>query len=199
MKFKKVVQTISYLPYFISWVVAASLAISILSPTTGIVNVAINSIFGTEPTYFMVKKEYFRTILIGTGIWKGIGMSSVYYLAAITSIDPTLYEAATIDGAGKWRQTWNITIPGLTSIIIVLLLLQIGSLLSIGFEQVYLLYNPMVYEVADVISTYTYRLGLEQAQFSATTAIGITQSIVNFGLLFAANKTAKKIAGWSMW
>jgi putative aldouronate transport system permease protein len=199
MKFKRVVQTISYLPYFISWVVVASLVMSVLSPTTGIVNVALGKIFGLEPTYFMVKIKYFRTILITSGIWKGIGMSSVYYLAVITSIDPTLYEAATIDGAGKLRQTWHITLPGLSPIIVVLLLLQIGSLLSIGFEQVYLLYNPMVYEVADVISTYTYRLGLEQAQFSATTAIGITQSIVNFILLFGANRAAKKVAGWSMW
>ncbi len=199
VKFKKVVQTISYLPYFISWVVAASLVISLLSPTTGIASIAISKITGTEPTYYMVKKEYFRTILISSGIWKGIGMSSIYYLATISSIDPTLYEAATIDGAGKWRQTWHITLPGLTSIIIVLLLLQIGSLLSIGFEQIFLLYNPMVYEVADVISTYTYRLGLEQSQFSATTAIGITQSIVNFALLFTANRTARKVAGWSMW
>lgn len=199
IKFKKIVQTISYLPYFISWVVAASLVISVLSPTTGIMSIGISKIFGKEPVYYMVKKEYFRSILIISGIWKGIGMSSVYYLASISSIDPTLYEAATIDGASRWKQTLYITIPGLTSIIIVLLLLQIGSLLSIGFEQIFLLYNPMVYDVAEVISTYTYRLGLEQAQFSATTAIGITQSIVNFALLFTANRTAKKFAGWSMW
>jgi putative aldouronate transport system permease protein len=199
IKIKRVVQTISYLPYFISWVVTASLVISILSPTTGIVNITLNRVFGIEPIYFMVEKRYFRTIFICSGIWKGIGMSSVYYLAAITSIDPTLYEASTIDGAGRIRQTWHITMPGLTSIIIVLLLLQIGSLLNIGFEQVYLLYNPMVYGVADVISTYTYRLGLEQAQFSATTAIGITQSLVNFTLLYTANRFARKVAGWSMW
>lgn len=199
MKFKRVVQTVSYLPYFISWVVVASLVMSILSPTTGIINLVLSRFFGKDTVYFMTKSKYFRTILISSGIWKGIGMSSVYYLAAITSIDPTLYEAATIDGASRLRQTWHITIPGLSTIITVLLLLQIGSLLTIGFEQVFLLYNPMVYDVADVISTYTYRLGLEQAQFSATTAIGITQSIVNFILLFTANRTARKVAGWSMW
>jgi len=199
MKYKKVVQTISYLPYFISWVVAAGLVMSVLSPVTGIVNIALNKLFGIEPVYFMVKKEYFRTILITSGIWKGIGMSSVYYLAAISSIDPTLYEAATIDGANKWQQTWHITLPGLTSIITVLLILQVGSLLSIGFEQVFLLYNAMVYEVADVISTYTYRLGIEETQFSLTTAIGLTQSTVNFILLYIANRTARKLAGWSMW
>ncbi|NLC67452.1 MAG: sugar ABC transporter permease [Clostridiaceae bacterium] len=199
MKFKRTVQTISYLPYFISWVVTAGLVISILSPTTGVVNIALNKIFGIQPIYFMIKKEYFRTILICSGIWKGIGMSSIYYLATISNIDPTLYEAATIDGANKWRQTWHITLPGLYSIITVLLLLQIGSLLSIGFEQIFLLYNPMVYEVADVISTYTYRLGIEETQFSATTAIGFTQSVVNFILLYIANKIARNIAGWSVW
>ncbi len=199
IKFKKVVQTISYLPYFISWVVTASIVISILSPTTGIVNIALNKLFGMEPIYFMTKKEYFRTILITTGIWKGIGMSSVYYIAAINGIDPTLYEAAIIDGANRWRQTIHITLPGLSSIITVLLLLQIGSLVTIGFEQVFLLYNPLVYEVADVISTYTYRLGLVESQFSLTTAIGFTQSIVNFSLLYVANRTARKLAGWSMW
>lgn len=199
MKFKRTVQTISYLPYFISWVVTAGLVISVLSPTTGIVNIILNKAFGMEPIYFMVKKEYFRTILISSGIWKGVGMSSVYYLAAISSIDPNLYEASIIDGANRWKQTWYITLPGLSSIITVLLLLQIGSLLSIGFEQVFLLYNPMVYEVADVISTYTYRLGIEETQFSATTAIGFTQSVVNFVLLFIANRTARKVAGWSVW
>lgn len=199
VKYKKIVQTISYLPYFISWVVAAGLVMSVLSPVTGIINIALNKLFGIEPIYFMVKKEYFRAILISSGIWKGVGMSSVYYLAAISSIDPTLYEAATIDGANKWQQTWHITLPGLTSIITVLLILQIGSLLSIGFEQIFLLYNPMVYEVADVISTYTYRLGIEETQFSLTTAIGLTQSTVNFILLYIANRTSRKLAGWSMW
>lgn len=199
VKFKKVVQTISYLPYFISWVVAAGIVVSVLSPTTGIINIALHNFFGIEPSYFMVKKEYFRSILIISGIWKGIGMSAVYYIASITSIDPQLYEAAMIDGAGRWKQTWHITLPGLANIITVLLVLQIGSLFSIGFEQIFLLYNPTVYEVGDVISTYTYRLGIEQTQFSATTAIGLTQALVNFTMVFMANRLARKLAGWSLW
>ncbi len=199
VKFKKFVQTISYLPYFISWVVAAGIVVSVLSPTTGILNIAAKNIFGIEPTYYMTKIEYFRSILIISGIWKGIGMSAVYYIASITSIDPQLYEAAMIDGAGRLKQTWHITLPGLANIITVLLILQIGSLFSIGFEQIFLLYNPTVYEVGDVISTYTYRLGIEQTQFSATTAIGLTQSLVNFAMVFMANRLARKLAGWSLW
>jgi putative aldouronate transport system permease protein len=199
VKYKKVVQTISYLPYFISWVVAAGIVVSVLSPTNGIVNMVGKNLFGLEPTYFMTKVQYFRSILIISGIWKGIGMSAVYYIASITSIDPQLYEAAMIDGANRWKQTWHITLPGLANIITVLFVLQIGSLFTIGFEQIFLLYNPTVYEVGDVISTYTYRLGIEQTQFSATTAIGFTQSLVNFIMVFLANRLARKLAGWSLW
>jgi len=199
VKYKKVIQTISYLPYFISWVVAAGIVVSVLSPTNGIVNMVGKNLFGFEPTYFMTKVQYFRSILIISGIWKGIGMSAVYYIASITSIDPQLYEAAMIDGANRWKQTWHITLPGLANIITVLFVLQIGSLFTIGFEQIFLLYNPTVYEVGDVISTYTYRLGIEQTQFSATTAIGFTQSLVNFIMVFLANRLARKLAGWSLW
>lgn len=199
VKFKKAVQTISYLPYFVSWVVAAGIVVSVLSPTAGVVSIALKNVFGIEPTYYMTKTEYFRSILIISGIWKGIGMSAVYYIASITSIDPQLYEAAMIDGAGRWKQTWHITLPGLANIITVLFILQLGNLFSIGFEQIFLLYNPTVYEVGDVISTYTYRLGIEQTQFSATTAIGLTQSLVNFAMVFMANRLARKLAGWSLW
>jgi putative aldouronate transport system permease protein len=198
-KLKKTVQTISYLPYFISWVVAASIITSVLSPTTGILNKLIVSLFGIEPIYFLAKKEYFRAIIVMADIWKGIGMGAVYYISAITQIDQELYEAAKIDGAGKWRQTWHITLPGISGIVTVLFILRIGSMITIGFENIFLLYNPVVYSVADVISTYTYRLGIEGAQFSLTSAIGLTQSIVNFILVFSANRTARRLAGWSLW
>lgn len=198
-RYKKFVQTVSYLPYFISWVVAAALFTSILSPAGGAINNILHNVFGVEPVYFLAKEKYFRTILVITGIWKGFGMSAVYYLAALSSIDQGLYEAAKIDGAGRIRQMWHISLPGIKSMAIVLLVLNIGSILSIGFEQIFLLYNPMVYDVGDVISTYTYRLGIEQTRFSLTTAIGFTQSIVNFILVFSANKLAKKVAGWSLW
>ncbi|OGO79981.1 MAG: hypothetical protein A2Y21_00760 [Clostridiales bacterium GWC2_40_7] len=198
-RFKKFIQTVSYLPYFISWVVAAGIVVSILSPEGGILNVFLQRVFGMEPVYFMTKEIYFRGIVVISGIWKGFGMSAVYYLATLTSIDPELYEAARMDGAGRWKQTWHVTLPGIKTIAIVLLVLQIGSIVNIGFEQIFLLYNPMVYNVGDVISTYTYRLGIEQTRYSLTTAIGFTQSIVNFILVFSANRLSRKIAGWSLW
>jgi putative aldouronate transport system permease protein len=198
-RLKKVTQTISYLPYFISWVVVASLVTTILSPSTGIVNGLLENVFGIEPIYFLGRQKYFRSIIVISGIWKSFGFSSVYYIASLASIDANLYEAASIDGAGRLRQTWHITLPGLRNIIIVLLVLQVGSMINIGFEQLYLLGNPIVYEVGDVISTYVYRLGIENTQFSLTAAIGVTQSLVNFALVFGANRLARVVAGWSLW
>ena len=198
-RFKKAVQTVSYLPHFISWVVAAGIFTSMLQPTSGIVNMVLKNAFGMEPIHFLTIPGYFRPILIITGVWKGFGMSAVYYLASLSSIDPQLYEAAKMDGAGKLKQTWHITLPGIKNITIVLLVLQVGSLVTIGFEQIFLLYNPLLYGVGDVISTYSYRLGIEQTRFSLTTAIGLTQSIVNFILVYSTNRLAKKVAGWSLW
>ena len=196
---KRVMQTFSYLPHFISWVVVASIVTELLSPTTGLVNMVLTRVFGMEPIYLLIKQRYFRTILVVSGIWKTFGMSSVYYIAALSGIDTELYEAAAIDGAGKLRQTWHITLPGLRNIIIVLLVLRIGNMITIGFEQVFLLYNPLVYDVGDVISTYTYRLGIESTQFSYTAAIGVTQNIVNFLLVYSANRLSRAMAGWSLW
>lgn len=198
-RFKKVVQTVSYLPHFVSWVVAASIITSALSPSTGLINKFLEGAFGIEPIYFLAKEEYFRLIIVISNVWKELGMQSVYYIAALASIDTELYEAAKMDGAGKIKQTIHITLPGLRSIIIVLLVLKVGRMVTIGFEQIFLLYNPLVYDVGDVISTYTYRLGIEQTRYSLTSAIGVTQSVVNFILVYAANKAARKIAGWSLW
>lgn len=189
----------SYLPHFISWVVAASIVTSVLSPSTGVINIILKNIFHIEPIFFLAKKEYFRSIVVLSAIWKGFGMSAVYYLSALSSIDPGLYEAAYIDGAGKFRQTLHITLPGIKTIAVVLLVLNVGSIVTIGFEQIFLLYNPAVYDVGDVISTYTYRLGIEETRYSLTSAIGLTQSIVNFILVMAANRIAKAFAGWSLW
>jgi len=198
-KFKKVIQTVSYLPHFVSWVVVASIVTTVLSPSTGIINSFLKSVFNIDPIYFLVKQQYFRNILVVSSIWKGFGMSSVYYIASLASIDQELYQAAAIDGAARIRQTWHITLPGLRNIIIVLLVINIGSMITIGFEQIYLLYNPLVYDVGDVISTYTYRLGIEKTQYSLTTAIGITQSMVNFILVYTANRLSRVLAGWSLW
>ncbi len=197
-KLKRFVQTVSYLPHFISWVVTASIVTTILSPAGGVVNQIIEAL-GGESIYFLSKQRYFRTILVMSDIWKGFGMSAVYYIAALSGIDQELYEAAAIDGAGRLKQTWHITLPGLRNIIVVLLILRMGNMISIGFEQIFLLYNPLVYDVGDVISTYTYRIGLVEAQYSLTSAIGLTQSIVNFALVYFANRLSRSIAGWSIW
>lgn len=197
--FKRSVQTISYLPHFISWVVVCSIINTILSPAGGIVNVALGRLFGMEPIYFLSKNSYFRSILVVSSAWKNFGMSAVYYLAALSGIDPQLYEAAKIDGAGKWAQTLHITLPGILPIFTLLFILNVGSMISIGFEQIFLLYNPLVYDVGDVISTYTYRMGIVNAQYSRTTAIGLAQSVVNFALVYSANRLSKKFVGYSMW
>jgi len=200
MAFKRTIQTISYLPHFISWVVAASFVSAVLNPSTGIVNSMLINVFGLEkPIYFLVKEQYFRTILVSTNIWKGFGMSAVYYLAALTSIDPQLYEAARIDGANRWKQILYITLPGIAPIFTLLLILNIGSMITIGFEQIFLLYSPTVYNVGDVISTYVYRLGLVQTQYSLTTAIGLSQSVINFVMVMTANITARKLVGYALW
>lgn len=197
--FKRTIQTISYLPHFISWVVVASIVSSILSPTTGVVNVVMKNVFGMEPVYFLSKSQYFQGILVGSSVWKNFGMAAVYYIATLSGIDPCLYEAARIDGANRWKQTLHVTIPGILPMFVLLMVLNVGKLVSIGFEQVYLLYNPSVYEVGDVISTYTYRLGIEHNQFSMTTAVGVAQSVVNFILVMTANKVAKMTVGYHMW
>jgi putative aldouronate transport system permease protein len=160
---------------------------------------------GFEPVYFLSKRQLFQPILILTNIWKGFGMSAVYYIAALAGIDQELYQAAAVDGAGRLRQTWHVTLPGLRNIIIVLAVLQLGTIFSIGFEQVFLLYNPTVFETGDVISTYTYRLsfmpeGTQGApQYSLSAAVGLMQSAVNFVLVLGANRLARKVAGWSLW
>jgi putative aldouronate transport system permease protein len=198
-KLKKFMQTVSYLPHFISWVVVASIVSTVLSPTSGLVNTVLQKIFQSEPIYFLAKERYFRSILVISGIWKAFGMTAVYYIASLTSIDSELYEAASMDGAGRLSQTWHITLPGLRNIIVVLLVMDMGHMITIGFEQIFLLYNPMVYDVGDVISTYTYRLGIEKTQYSLTTAIGLMQSVVNFILVYSANRLSRILVGWSLW
>ena len=198
MPYKRTTQTLMYLPHFISWVVAAGIITSALSPSTGIINQVLN-VFGVEPVFFLAKKEYFRVIIVLSAMWKELGMQAIYYIAALGSIDQQLYEAAYMDGAGKLKQIWHVTLPGLVPMIIVLLVLKVGSLVTIGFEQIFLLYNPLVYSVGDVLSTYTYRLGIENANFSLTASIGLTQSAVNFLLVYSANKIARKVVGWSLW
>lgn len=198
IKLKKLVQSLVYLPYFVSWVVFGGIIMQFLSPSTGIVNEIIR-FFGGQPIFFMTEEKYFRSIVVISDIWKTAGWNTIIYLAAITSLDQNLYEAAYIDGANKFRQIWHITIPGISETMVVLLLLNIGTLLAVGFEQIYVLYNPTVYSVGDVISTYVYRVGIGKGRFSLTTAIGLFQSVVGLVLISVSNFTVKKLFDKSLW
>lgn len=193
-KFKRVVQTIVYLPHFLSWVVVATLLIPMLSPSSGVINQLITR-FGGEPIYFMSDYGWWIFVYVASGVWKSIGWGAIVYLAALAGVDPSLYEAAIIDGANKWQQCIHITIPSIIPTIMVLLILNVGQIMSIGFDQPYLLGNSSVLEVSEVISTYVYRLGLESADISRSTAIGLFQSLVNFVILLITNTVSKKVTG----
>lgn len=198
MAFKRTIQTIVYLPHFLSWVIVGGLVLNFLSPHSGLLNSVIQEL-GGKPIYFMMDPKYFRTIVVTSGIWKDVGWGTIIYLAAMASIDKQLYEAAEVDGAGRFRQAVNITLPALLPTIMVLLLLQISGILDLGFEQIYILLNPMVTNVGDVFDTFIYRVGLVGGQFSYTTAIGLFKSIVSFILIVGANKLSKKLTGSSIY
>ncbi|SDE55418.1 putative aldouronate transport system permease protein [Paenibacillus sp. UNCCL117] len=198
MAFKRVTQTILYLPHFISWVVLAGIVINFLSPTAGIVNQIVTA-FGHEPIKFLQEPQYFRSIIVSAEIWKGVGWGTIIYLAAMTGIDPTLYESAKIDGASRMQRIFYITIPGIATTVIIMLLLNLGNILDNGFEQVFLLYNPVTYETGDIFETYTYRIGLQDGRLSYATAVGLFKSVVGFMLIISANYAARKISGKSIW
>lgn len=189
--FKKGVQTITYMPYFLSWVVVAGL-LQILVGTEGPLN-ALLKLFGVEPIYFMASTKYFRALLIISEIWKTVGYGTIVYLAAISSVDIQQYEAAQLDGAGKFKQIIHVTLPAISEIIAIMLILQMGKILTDNFEQIYTMYSPAVYEVADVFDTYIYRVGIVGSNFSYATAIGLVKSIVSLLLILLTNKAAKKL------
>ncbi len=180
--FVKTVQTLAYLPNFLSWVILGGIFANILSPSTGIVNKFLELI-GLEPQYFLGNNALFPWTLIITDVWKNFGYGSIVYLAALTGIDSSLYEAAAIDGAGKFRQTLAVTLPGIAPIVFVMAILSLGNILNAGFDQVFNMYSPQVYESGDILDTFIYRLGLEQAQFSLSTAVGLFKSIISFVLI----------------
>jgi len=198
IKFKRVVQTISYLPHFMSTVVVVGMLLQFLSPRSGFINRIIMSL-GGDMINFMSDPGWFRTVYIASGIWRSVGWSAIIYLAALTSIDTSLYEAAIIDGANKFRQIWHVTLPGIANTIITLFILDTGNVLDIGFEKVFLMYNPAIYETADVIGTYVYRVGLVQGNFSYATAIGLSKSLVSLVIVAAANYLARKFSDTSIW
>lgn len=197
-RFKKASQTILYLPHFISWVVLSGMIINLLSPSSGALNYLIE-LFGGEKHAFLQDPACFRTILVASDIWKEAGWGTIVYLAAISGIDSEMYEAARIDGAGMLQKIIYVTIPNLTPTIVVLFILRLGSILRNGFEQIFMLYSPVVYDVADVFETYTYRMAMVEGRFSFATAIGLFQSVVGLILVFSTNKISQRIGGNGLW
>ena len=194
-KLKRTIQTVVYLPHFISWDILASVFIDILSPSEGIVNRLIAA-FGGEPIYFLGSNKWFPFTLVATDIWKEFGFGTIVYLAAITSIDPGLYESAAIDGANKFQQIIHITLPGLMGIIVLMMLLNIGSILGGNFDQVYNLYSPQVYRSGDILDTLVYRIGLVDFNFSLSTAVGLFKSLVSTILISLSYFLAWKVADY---
>lgn len=190
MLFKRTVQTIVYLPHFISWVIMGGLLINLLSTDSGVVNNIIRS-FGGDPVGFLTDDRYFRSTLVWSMIWKEFGWNTIIYMAALVGVNPQLYEAALMDGANRWRRIWHITLPSIRGTIVILFILRIGSLMEAGFEQIFVLYHPGVYNVADIIDTYVYRIGLTEGRFSIAAAVGLFKSAINFVLLIAANRLSK--------
>lgn len=195
---KRSIQTIVYMPHFLSWVIIGGIFINLLSPETGLVNNFIK-MFGFEPIYFMGEEDYIRRILVTSGIWRDVGWGTIIYLAAISGINPHLYEAASVDGASRFRQVFTITIPSIMPAIMILLLLQIGNFLDFGFERVYVFLNGLNIAKGDIFDTYIYRVGLQGNQFSYTTAVGIFKSVVGLILLVFANSMSRRLTGNSLY
>ncbi|MBO5008643.1 MAG: sugar ABC transporter permease [Clostridia bacterium] len=198
-RLKKLTQTVSYLPHFLSVVVVVGLLKQLLSPTSGVVNKVISTVTGGDTINFFMEQNWFLPMYVSSGIWQELGYSAIIYISAIAGIDPALYEAATVDGAGRWRRIWNITLPSILPTISILLILKLGSLLEVGYEKVLLMYNPSIYKVSDVISTYVYRAGVQNANYSFGTAVGLLNSIVAVILIVISNKVSDKLSGNGLW
>ena len=196
--YKRTMQTVLYLPHFISWVVVYGIILNFLSPSTGVIN-RLLTMLGGSPVPFLTKARYFRSVAVITDIWKNAGWGTVVYMAAIAGIDPTYYEAAIIDGASRVRRVFHVTLPLIGNTIVVMLILRAGSLLSNGFEQIYLLQNALNSDVAEVIETYTYRVGLREGRFSFSSAVGLFQSVIGFILIFLTNWFSRRIGEGGLW
>ncbi|MBU5444451.1 ABC transporter permease subunit [Paenibacillus sp. MSJ-34] len=196
--FKKIVQTLTYLPHFVSVVVIAGIVTTFLAPESGLINLILEK-FGMEKIYFLTNPDYFRGIYTVMNLWKETGFASIVFIAAIAGIDTQLYEAAKMDGASKFKQIMHVTLPGILPTIVVMFIMKIGSLLSVGYETIILLYQPATYEKADVISTYVYRSGLVDGRYDFATAVGLFNSIVALVLVIAANKISKKVTDAGLW
>ncbi len=190
--FKRITQTIIYFPYFLSWVILSGILIDILSPSSGLLNMALTQL-GLDPIYFLGDNSWFPYTMVASDVWKNFGFNTILYLAAITSIDPSLYEAAEIDGASRWKQTWHVTLPSIQSVIILLTVLSLGNVLDAGFDQVFNMYSPQVYESGDIIDTMVYRMGLLQSQYSASAAVGLLKSGVSLILITVSYYSAYRL------
>ncbi|TBL73231.1 ABC transporter permease [Paenibacillus thalictri] len=195
---KKVLQNITYVPHFLSVVVVAGMAYTFLHQDTGIVNLLLKTL-GMEPVAFMQSPGWFRTVFVSTGVWQEAGWAAIIYLAALSGIDPSLYEAAKIDGASRLRRIWHISIPGIAPTIIILFILRIGHVMDIGFEKTLLMQNSLNAESSDIIQTFIYATGIQQARYSFTGAIGLFNSLINFALLIVANRIARWKSDTSLW
>ncbi len=198
MGYKKTVQSISYLPHFISIVVIVGMLMEVLSPT-GIVNQFRTWAFDAKSIPYFNEAKYFRGLYIGSGIWQGMGWGSIIYLAALSGISSELYEAAMIDGANRFRRIWHISLPGILPVVTIILILNAASIVNVGFEKIQLMYQPLTYETADVISTYVYRRGITSLNFSYGTAIGLLNSVVAFAILYISNTVSKNMKGSTLW
>ena len=195
IRFKRVTQTFVYLPHFISWVVVAGILTAILDPSDGILNTIVKAM-GGKPIYFLGSAKYFRSVLVLSDIWKEFGYGTIIYMAALTGIDPSLYEAATIDRANRWQKIRYITLPGIVPIMVLISTLSIGGLMSAGFDQIFNLYNPLVYDVGDVLDTFTYRLGIVNTQYDMATAVGMMTQLVSASLVGISYYIAYKYADY---
>ncbi|OAS19331.1 sugar ABC transporter permease [Paenibacillus oryzisoli] len=196
--FKRLAQTISYLPHFISTVVICGIIVNFLSPSTGIVNHLMEAL-GIKPIMFLGESHWFRPIYIASELWQKAGWDTIIYLAAIAGVNPTLYEAAKIDGANRWQQIRHVTLVGMIPVMIILFIIKIGHILELGVQKIILLYNPLVYDKADVISTFVYRRGLLDADYSFASAVSLFQSVIGLILVVALNRLARKYSETSLW
>lgn len=197
-KLKSTLQTIYYMPHFISAVVVAGLFISMLSPSSGVVNTIIEKL-GGEKVNFLYEAKYFKGLFVTMNIWQGLGYDTIIYTSAMCAIDESLYEAADIDGAGRLKKMWHVTIPGIMPTMVTMLILQVGNMLNVGSEKILLLYQPVTYKTADVISTFVYRYGLENGDYSFSTAVGLFNGVIGFVLVWSANMVSRKVNETSLW
>ncbi|GIP39806.1 protein LplB [Paenibacillus sp. J31TS4] len=196
--FKKIVQTITYGPYFLSWIIVYGLVFSFFAPDSGLISTWFRDMGWTQIDV-LTNKDAFRPLLLITDLWKNTGFGAIIYLAALAAINQELYEAAVVDGAGRWRQMWHITLPGIREVFVLMLILKIGHIMDAGFDQVYIFLNARVYDVGDIIDTWVFRRGLENLEFSIAAAVGFFKSVIGFILVIFANKVAKKLGGSGIW